>query len=314
MKACRFFTVAVYGSSWFMVMEFSLTFSLIFDGHFKWALSLCVLILLSVNLNIVPFLLKKIMHFLTKILVLIGFSLELNPSLCTVFLNLELWFCFLFLSHSLVSNGHFIFCLILWTLSVLQWCSFLLIWILCCLLTRRKNALLVHDSDPPFSVLLRFCCFRVPSLELNPTLYVVFLKLERIRLYLVSSLDLGSKLCLFVSHLCDVLLEFQDSLIVKHPKKNPLVLRMLVLMFVMVCGVYICAVCLKQIDGHTAVRILSIPVAAKPCDSVDVEPSEKPYVHFPKPATFSRFSFRATLSLIIIIELLLNLMIIVWFK
>lgn len=100
----------------------------------------------------------------------------------------------------------------------------------------------------------------------------------------------------------------------KHPKKNPLVLRMLVLMFVMVCGVYICAVCLKQIGGHPTVRILSIPVAVKPCDSVDVEPSEKPYVHFPKPETFSRFSYRATLSLIIIIELLLDLMIIVWFK
>lgn len=70
-----------------------------------------MLILLSVNLNIVPFFVKRVMHFLTKILLLIGFSLELNSSLSTVFLNLELWFCLLFLSHSLVYNGHFIFCL-----------------------------------------------------------------------------------------------------------------------------------------------------------------------------------------------------------
>lgn len=80
----------------------------------------------------------------------------------------------------------------------------------------------------------------------------------------------------------------KDSLIVKHPKKNPLVLRMLVLMFVMVCGVYICAVCLKQIGGKATARLLSIQVAERPCEVTDIEPSEKPYVHFPKPETFSR--------------------------
>lgn len=77
----------------------------------------------------------------------------------------------------------------------------------------------------------------------------------------------------------------------KHPKKNPLVLRMLVLMFVMVCGVYICSVCLKQIGGHPTVRLLSYPVAERACDVADVEPSEKPYVHFPKPETFNRLDF-----------------------
>ncbi|XP_042008300.1 uncharacterized protein LOC121756930 [Salvia splendens] len=80
----------------------------------------------------------------------------------------------------------------------------------------------------------------------------------------------------------------KDSLIVKHPKKNPLVLRMLVLMFVMVCGVYICSVCLKQIGGHPTVRLLSYPVAERACDVADIELSEKPYVHYPKPETFNR--------------------------
>lgn len=74
----------------------------------------------------------------------------------------------------------------------------------------------------------------------------------------------------------------------KHPKKNPLVLRMLVLMFVMVCGVYICAVCVKQIGGKATARLLSIQVAERPCEITDIEPLEKPYVHFPKPETFSR--------------------------
>lgn len=80
----------------------------------------------------------------------------------------------------------------------------------------------------------------------------------------------------------------KDSLNVKHPKKNPLVLRMLVLMFAMVCGVYICAVCLKQIGGKATARLLSIQVAERPCEITDIEPLEKPYVHFPKPETFSR--------------------------
>lgn len=80
-------------------------------------------------------------------------------------------------------------------------------------------------------------------------------------------------------------------MIVKHPKKNPLVLRMLVLMFVMVCGVYICTVCLKQIGGHATVQLLSFSVAETPCDAKDIEPAEKPYVHFPKPETFSRLDF-----------------------
>ncbi|XP_047983440.1 uncharacterized protein LOC125224127 isoform X1 [Salvia hispanica] len=80
----------------------------------------------------------------------------------------------------------------------------------------------------------------------------------------------------------------KDSLIVKHPKKNPLVLRMLVLMFVMVCGIYICSVCLKQIGGHPTMRLLSYPMAERACDVADIEPSEKPYVHYPKPETFNR--------------------------
>ncbi|XP_047983441.1 uncharacterized protein LOC125224127 isoform X2 [Salvia hispanica] len=63
---------------------------------------------------------------------------------------------------------------------------------------------------------------------------------------------------------------------------------MLVLMFVMVCGIYICSVCLKQIGGHPTMRLLSYPMAERACDVADIEPSEKPYVHYPKPETFNR--------------------------
>lgn len=134
---------------------------------------------------------------------------------------------------------------------------------------------MVHYSDP-------CCCFGSSSLT-RPYL-LIFLKLERFGCILDRMLH-------FDLNVVMLLVELQDSLIVKHPKKNPLVLRMLVLMFVMVCGVYICAVCMKQIGGNTTERLLSIPVAEKPCDLSDVEPSEKPYVHLPKPETFSRLGF-----------------------
>lgn len=67
-----------------------------------------------------------------------------------------------------------------------------------------------------------------------------------------------------------------------------MMLRMVVLIFAMVCGVYICSIGLKQIGVHTTGRIVSVHVVEKPCEATDIEPSEKPYVHFPKPKTFSR--------------------------
>lgn len=79
----------------------------------------------------------------------------------------------------------------------------------------------------------------------------------------------------------------KDSLILKPPKKSTLLLRMVVLIFSMVCGVYICSICLRQISSRSTGRLLSVEVV-RPCEPPDVEPSEKPFVHFPKPKTFSR--------------------------
>ncbi|KAL3621173.1 hypothetical protein CASFOL_036085 [Castilleja foliolosa] len=80
----------------------------------------------------------------------------------------------------------------------------------------------------------------------------------------------------------------KDSLITKSPKKSPVAFRMVVLIFVVVFGVFICAVCLRQISVSSTGYLLNIQVVNKPCESIDIEPSEKPYVHFPKPNTFSR--------------------------
>ena len=78
-------------------------------------------------------------------------------------------------------------------------------------------------------------------------------------------------------------------MVVKGPKKSPLLLRLVVVAFAMVCGVYICSICIKQISPHTTAKFLNIRIFDQPCNSSNVEEWEKPYVHYPKPETFSRY-------------------------
>lgn len=80
----------------------------------------------------------------------------------------------------------------------------------------------------------------------------------------------------------------KDTFNLKSPKKSPLVLRMFVLVFVMVCGVYICSVCVKQISARTKSEFLNVRVIERPCPVPNIEPWEIPYVHYPKPKTYSR--------------------------
>ncbi|EYU42663.1 hypothetical protein MIMGU_mgv1a009592mg [Erythranthe guttata] len=83
----------------------------------------------------------------------------------------------------------------------------------------------------------------------------------------------------------------KESFIIKPPKKNPLVLKMAVLIFVMVCGIYVCSTRIKRIGGQSSFSTLNIQVIEKkPCEAaIDIQPSEKPYLHFPKPKTFDRY-------------------------
>ncbi|GKV22475.1 hypothetical protein SLEP1_g32343 [Rubroshorea leprosula] len=80
----------------------------------------------------------------------------------------------------------------------------------------------------------------------------------------------------------------KDSFLLKSPKRSPLVLRMVVLVFVMVCGVYIFTICLKQISSGTKDGLLKVEVIERACPEPNIEPWEIPYVHYPKPKTFSR--------------------------
>ncbi|KAK6939570.1 hypothetical protein RJ641_029101 [Dillenia turbinata] len=84
----------------------------------------------------------------------------------------------------------------------------------------------------------------------------------------------------------------KDTLIIKAPKKSPLLLRMLLLAFAMVCGVYMCTICLKQTtSGHqTKNKFQNIELIdeSQRCDLSGIDQSEIHYLHFPNPKTFSR--------------------------
>ncbi|KAJ4844752.1 hypothetical protein Tsubulata_003448, partial [Turnera subulata] len=86
----------------------------------------------------------------------------------------------------------------------------------------------------------------------------------------------------------DLCFFLKDSFVLKAPKKSPLVLRMVVLVFAMVCGVYICTICLKQLGVSTNSSIFSAEAFDKPCPEPVIEPWEIPYVHYPQPKTYSR--------------------------
>ncbi|XP_038881289.1 uncharacterized protein LOC120072842 [Benincasa hispida] len=78
----------------------------------------------------------------------------------------------------------------------------------------------------------------------------------------------------------------KDTLILKPPKKSPLLLRMAVLMFAMVCSVYICSICVKQLNTHTKARFLRVQISD--CPELSIRLTKVPRVHYPKPKTFSR--------------------------
>lgn len=80
----------------------------------------------------------------------------------------------------------------------------------------------------------------------------------------------------------------KDVLIIKPPKKSSVVLRLIVLVFSMVFGVYICSICLKQISMQTKNKFVDIEVIERPCYNTLVDRSQIPFLHYPNPKTFDR--------------------------
>ncbi|EPS66851.1 hypothetical protein M569_07926 [Genlisea aurea] len=74
---------------------------------------------------------------------------------------------------------------------------------------------------------------------------------------------------------------------IKSPKKSPMVLRGVVLSFVILSGIYTCSVCYKQFGRQLSVfPMVTIQILnRKSCES---SAGVDPFVHFPKPRTFSR--------------------------
>lgn len=84
----------------------------------------------------------------------------------------------------------------------------------------------------------------------------------------------------------------QDTLVIKTPKKTPLILTMVVLLLTMVCGVHICIFFLKHLNTNkTMIKFLNIEVIDhhnESCLDPHLEQWEIPYVHYPQPQTFKR--------------------------
>ena len=80
----------------------------------------------------------------------------------------------------------------------------------------------------------------------------------------------------------------QSAFDFKAPKKSPHALRMVVLAMTMLCGVFICSMCMKQLRSENWSRIVKIEVAEQPCNKSAVPPSEVQFVHYPQPMTYSR--------------------------
>ncbi|KAL2925081.1 Nodulation protein H [Bienertia sinuspersici] len=71
-------------------------------------------------------------------------------------------------------------------------------------------------------------------------------------------------------------------------KKSPLLLRLAVIVFAMVCGIYVCVLCLTRLSISNTSRFVNVQVSDKPCPRPNLEEWEVPYVHYPKPVTYSR--------------------------
>ncbi|CAA7019416.1 unnamed protein product [Microthlaspi erraticum] len=76
-----------------------------------------------------------------------------------------------------------------------------------------------------------------------------------------------------------------EAIVIKAPKKSPLFLRMMVLVFAMVCGLYICSVCLKQFGN---VNFQSSQLVQTPFVNSHSSLHVVTRIHYPKPQTFNR--------------------------
>ncbi|KAL3655265.1 hypothetical protein CASFOL_001051 [Castilleja foliolosa] len=83
----------------------------------------------------------------------------------------------------------------------------------------------------------------------------------------------------------------QDAVAKVSSKRSPLILRMVVLFFSMLCGLYIFSIYIKQTDAFRQInpmKLKAIDRRNRVCRDTRIDDQDLPYVHFPIPQTFSR--------------------------
>ncbi|XP_073018782.1 uncharacterized protein [Primulina eburnea] len=86
----------------------------------------------------------------------------------------------------------------------------------------------------------------------------------------------------------DICLFTNGTVIVKPPKKSPASLRMIVIVFAVVFGVYICSVCLKQTNFLSQTNFLDIKINMRHYHTNSFDRFQIPQLYYPNPTTFSR--------------------------
>ena len=84
----------------------------------------------------------------------------------------------------------------------------------------------------------------------------------------------------------------QDSLVIKPQKKYPLGLWMAVLGLIMISGMYICSLCLKQRVLLVTPNQMKVKSTRQTCRDPSIPKSELRYMHYPEPISYSRYGVR----------------------
>ncbi|KAG5089590.1 hypothetical protein AAZX31_01G172100 [Glycine max] len=85
----------------------------------------------------------------------------------------------------------------------------------------------------------------------------------------------------------DMCFLYKEILVMKPPKRSPMLLRTAVIIFSMVCGVFIFSVCLKQISTQARTTFMDFKVIDNHSQSI-LKLMNTHLLHYPKPSSFSR--------------------------
>ncbi|XP_068642141.1 uncharacterized protein [Aristolochia californica] len=97
---------------------------------------------------------------------------------------------------------------------------------------------------------------------------------------------LSSQLCVSIS--LDLIIAVEEAFAIKNPKRSPIVVWMVVLVFASIFGLYIGFAYLGQIRTRPNSKYMMVQVNEQLCQISGIRPGESVHVHFPKPETFSR--------------------------